>query len=135
MVEFNYRLWYRDNTLEPPATMTRPQADMLLRDTALRDELTAMVDVRLEADADVLESAYADRDIEAHWEAITRAVVNCTATLLPTIRRQEQRWEDPNVVRTEQAYLDQRAASAGECRRCSWAMPLELIFVTWREWW
>ena len=135
MVEFTYRLWYPDDTFEPPATMTRPQADMLLRDTALRSELAATVEAALETNADVLESAYADRDIEAHWEAINRAVADSAAALLPALRRQGQRWEDPDAVRAEQAFLDQRAASVDERNRCSSATPLRLTFVAWREWW
>ena len=135
MVEFTYRLWYPDNTFEPPATMTRPQADMLLRGTALRSELTTMVEAALEATVDVLESAYTDRDIEAHWEVINRAVSDSAANLLPALRRQGQRWEDPNAVRAEKAFLDQRGASVDEHNRCSWATPLRLTFVAWREWW
>ena len=109
--------------------MARPQADMLLRDVALRRELTTAVEAALEANADVLESAYGDRDIEAHWEAISRVVTDSAAVLLPALRRQERWWEDSGVVLAEQAFLEQRAASAGECGRHSRGAPLELAFV------
>ena len=69
----------------------------------------------------------ADRNsggIEAHWEAINRAVTDSTTALLPVLRGQERRWEDSGVVRAEQAFLEQRAASADVRGRHSRGAPL-----------
>ena len=85
---------------------------MLLRDAALRERLTAAVETALDASADVLESAYRDHDIEAHWQIINHAVIEGAAALLPDLRRQERRWEDLDVVHAELAFLEQT------CRLC-----------------